>query len=61
MADLYKVIYPSKGGQIQSVAFVSATSVANAIAAVKTNDALHNIDTQHVTAVVLHHNIITGS
>lgn len=61
MADLYKVIYPTKSGQIQSTAFVVATSVANAIAAVQSNDSNHNIGTQHVTACVLHHNIITGS
>ncbi len=61
MADLYKVVYPSKGGQIQKTAFVSATSIANAIAAVKSNDSEHKIDTQHVTVAVLHHNVIIGS
>lgn len=61
MADLYKVVYPTKGGAIQKTAFVSATSVANAIAAVKTNDSEHKIDTQHVTVFVAHPNIIIGS
>lgn len=61
MADLYKVVYPSSGGQPQKTSFVTATSLANAIAAVKTNDTTHKIDTQHITAVILHHNIIAGS
>jgi hypothetical protein len=61
MADLYKVVYPASGGQIQKTLFVTATSLANALAAVKSNDTAHKIDTQHVTAVVLHHNVIAGS
>jgi len=61
MADLYKVVYAAKEGQIQKTVFVSATSVANAIAAVKTNDQRHMIDSQHVTVFVAHPNIIIGS
>jgi hypothetical protein len=61
MADLYKVVYAAKDSQPQKQAFVSATSVANAIAAVKTADSRHMIDTQHVTVFVVHPNIIIGS
>lgn len=61
MPDLYKVVYPSSGGQIQKTSFVSATSLGNAIAAVKANDTTHKIDTQHVTCVVWVPNIIIGS
>lgn len=61
MPDLYKVVYPSSGPQLQKTSFVSATSVANAIAAVKTNDMTHKIDTQHITCVVWVPNIIIGS
>ena len=61
MADLYKVVYDAKDSQIQKTAFVSATSVANAIAAVKTNDARHNIGAQHITVFVEVPNIIIGS
>lgn len=60
MADIYKVIYPATGGQ-QKTVFVSATSVANALAAVKTNDGQHKIDTSHVTAVVWAPQVIIGS
>jgi hypothetical protein len=61
MADLYKVVYPANDSQPQKTVFVSATSVANAIAAIKTNDSRHNITTQHVTCVVWVPNIILGS
>lgn len=61
MADLYKVVYPANDSQPQKQVFVSATSVANAIAAVKTNDSRHNIGTGHITAVVWVPNIIIGS
>lgn len=61
MADLYKVVYPASDSQPQKQVFVSATSVANVIAAVKTNDSRHNITMQHVTIVVWVPNIIIGS
>ena len=61
MADLYKVIYKTTSGQDWKTAFVSATSLANALAAVKTNDSKHQIDTVQAQATVLHHNIIAGS
>lgn len=60
MADLYKVVYPVNGGT-QKTAMVSATSIANAISAVKTNDTNHAINMQHITCVVWVPNIITGS
>jgi hypothetical protein len=61
MADLYKIVYPTKSTPIFATALVSATSVANAIAAVKAADASHKIDTQHVGVTVLHPGILTGS
>jgi hypothetical protein len=60
MADIYRVVYPAVGGTWKS-ANVSATSVANAIAAVKSNDSQHKIDTSHVTAYIVAPSVITGS
>ena len=57
MADLYRVIYITKKGA-NAVAYVSATSADNAVAAAKTNDSDHK---QHITATVFMQNIVTGS
>jgi hypothetical protein len=57
MADLYRVIYVTKKGA-NAVAYVSATSVDNAVAACKTNDTDHKL---HVTATMILQNIVSGS
>jgi hypothetical protein len=58
MADLYRVIYDSTGPAPTTVLYVTATSLANAIAAVKAADTKHK---NTVTATVIQHNIVTGS
>lgn len=58
MADLYRVVYESKRGQNNKSVVVSATTIANAIAAASTADPDFK---QHVTATVKEHNIIAGS
>jgi hypothetical protein len=58
MADLYRVTYISKRGTAAKAVVVSATTEANAVAAAKTADADLS---QHVTAAVVQHGIITGS
>jgi hypothetical protein len=61
MADLYQVVYRSSGGQDFKTAFVTATSTANAVAAVKSADPGHKIDSSHIGITVLHHNVTAGS
>lgn len=58
MADLYRIVYVSTGGNQHGVVYVTATSLANAIAASKSNDATHK---QNVSATVMQHNIVSGS
>lgn len=58
MADLYKVIYDANDGQPTKTVFVSATTLANAIAAAKTNDGKHK---NTVSATVHMHNVVAGS
>lgn len=57
MADIYRVIYETKKGPATAVN-VSATSLANAIAAAKANDTDHK---QHISATVCMPNVIAGS
>jgi hypothetical protein len=58
MADLYKVTYVSARGMATKTVFVSATSDKNAVTAASGADSDFK---QHVTAAVVHPNIIAGS
>jgi hypothetical protein len=58
MADVYKVTYNRNKSSENETVNVSATSLANAVAAAKTNDSSFK---QHVSATVIMHNVVSGS